>query len=251
MPSVPLWFSGGIVQNAVPSVVLRLDASVDDSLNRKKLPMPIATSTLREALAWRYATKKFDPSKRIPADVWSALEDTLHQAPSSFGLQPWRFDVVEDPAMRASLRAASWNQPQITDASHLVVLSRRSPIGPADVAAFLARTAEVRKQPIEQFDGYRKMIEGFILQPGFDAEGWTARQVYIALGFFLSGAAMLGVDSCPMEGIDPRLYDDALGLPALGYRTTVVVTAGYRASEDGNATLPKVRFPRERVILHR
>ncbi len=153
--------------------------------------------------------------------------------------------------MRASLRAASWNQPQITDASHLVVLSRRSPIGPADVAAFLARTAEVRKQPIEQFDGYRKMIEGFILQPGFDAEGWTARQVYIALGFFLSGAAMLGVDSCPMEGIDPRLYDDALGLPALGYRTTVVVTAGYRASEDGNATLPKVRFPRERVILHR
>lgn len=213
--------------------------------------MTIAPEAVREALGWRYATKKFDASKRIPADLWRTLEDSLIASPSSFGLQPWRFYLVEDPAVRTALRAASWNQPQITDASHLVVLARRAPVTTADVAALMDRTSALRNVPVSEFAGYRQMIEGFIARPGFDADAWAARQVYIALGMFLSTAAMLGIDACPMEGFDAAAYDERLNLAADGFRSTVVVTAGYRAADDGNARLPKVRFARERLIATR
>lgn len=213
--------------------------------------MSISSDVLAEGLRWRYATKKFDATKRIAPATWRALEDALVQSPSSFGLQPWKFYVVEDAGLRTQLRAASWNQSQITDASHLLVLARRSPIGLADITAALARTAEVRGVPVSEFSGYQKMIEGFVLRPGFDADGWTARQVYVALGVFLTSAAMLGVDACPMEGFDPEAYDRLLGIPADGYRSTVVVTAGYRAADDGYATLPKVRFDHDRLVARR
>lgn len=213
--------------------------------------MTIATAALGEALNWRYATKKFDPSKRIAAETWAALENALMQAPSSFGLQPWRFYVVDNTATRTTLRAASWNQAQITDASHLVVLARRSPLSVADVSAMMARTSEVRGIPLAELAGYQSMIEGFLARPGFDSDLWAARQVYVALGVFLTSAALLGVDACPMEGFDPAAYDQTLQLAADGYRSTVVVTAGYRQSDDSYAALKKVRFPRERLIVHR
>jgi nitroreductase len=213
--------------------------------------MTIAPEAVREALGWRYATKKFDASKRIPDDRWRTLEEALIASPSSFGLQPWRFYVVEDPTTRAALRTASWNQPQITDASHLLVLARRSPVTTADVAALMERTSAVRNVPVSEFAGYRQMIEGFIARPDFDTDAWAARQVYIALGVFLSTAAMLGIDACPMEGFDASAYDERLNLPAEGFRATVVVTAGYRAADDGNSRQPKVRFARERLIGRR
>jgi nitroreductase len=211
----------------------------------------VSPSAALEALHWRYATKKFDPSLRIAPDVWNALEQSLVLAPSSFGLQPWRFVVVGDPDVRAKLRAASWNQPQITTASHLVVLARRSPMRREDVRAFIARMSEVRGIPAEQLAGYQGMIEQFVFAPGFDAEAWTARQCYIALGTLLTTAAFLGVDACPMEGIDPAAYDELLGLPASGFRTTVVATLGYRAADDSNAGARKVRYPTASVVVHR
>lgn len=201
-------------------------------------------------LSWRYATKKFDPSKKIAPATWAALAKSLVLSPSSFGLQPWRFVVVSDPAVRAKLRPASWNQSQITDASHLVVMARRTTMTAADVERFVQRIIDVRKVPAAAMEDYKKMMLGSVNAPGADLAGWSARQVYIALGFFLSAAAMLGVDACPMEGIDAGKYDEILGLPAQGYNTVVVAAAGYRASDDWLAGLPKVRFPDADVIKH-
>jgi nitroreductase len=200
-------------------------------------------------LGWRYAVKKFDRARRIDDATWQALEKALVLAPSSFGLQPWRFLVVENAALRTQLRAASWKQAQVEDGSHLVVFAIRTPLGKADVTRWMARLHEVRGTPQAELDGYQKMIEGFIARPGFDVAGWCARQAYIALGPFMTAAALLGVDTCPMEGIDPAAYDRILGLPATGYATVVACVAGYRAADDRFATLPKVRYAHGDMVL--
>jgi nitroreductase len=209
---------------------------------------------LLAALNWRYATKKFDPAKKIAPALWATLEQSLILSASSYGLQPWRFVVVTNPEVRTKLRAVSWNQPQITDSSHLVVFCRKAQVTTADVDAFIARVAEVRGAPLESLKGYRDMMAGHMSKPetlpGGDMTTYTRSQTYIALGFFLSAAAMLGVDACPMEGFDPKKYDEILDLPAQGYHAAVVGAAGYRAGDDPIAAMKKVRHARETMIKH-
>jgi len=211
----------------------------------------INRSELLTQLSWRYATKRFDPTKKIPAETWAALEESLVLAPSSFGLQPWRFIVVNDRAIRQKLLPLSWNQNQIVDASHLVVLTARRGLGKDDVLAFTRRITEVRGIPESAIAEYRDMMLGFVDRSQSTIDDWAARQVYIAMGVLLTSAAMLGVDTCPMEGIEPAKYDEVLGLTSTGYRTLAVVTAGYRHPEDGYAGLKKVRFNADNVIVHR
>lgn len=170
-------------------------------------------------------------------------------SPSSYGLQPWRFAVVTDTKVREKLRPVSWNQPQITDASHLVVFLRKEKVTAADVDKYVDRIVEVRKVPREVMKDYRNMMVGTAENPATDHAVWNSRQVYIALGFFLSAAAMLGIDACPMEGIDAAKYDEILNLKGTGYTTTVVATAGYRADDDMFAKMAKVRFPDNDVIM--
>ena len=209
-------------------------------------------STVIDALNWRYATKKFDPSKKIPADTWSSLEQALLLSPSSFGLQPWKFIVVNDPALRAKLVPASWGQTQIADASHLVVFAFRKNLDAAYVDKFFARQVEVRGGTVEALDGYRKMIMGSL--DGARAKGtldvWQSRQVYIALGQFMAAAALVGIDTCPMEGIDVSQYDELLGLAGTDFTTLCACPAGYRAADDKYAVAPKVRFPASEMIAH-
>ncbi|MSR61160.1 MAG: NAD(P)H-dependent oxidoreductase [Planctomycetes bacterium] len=202
-------------------------------------------------LRWRYATKRFDPEIKIDAATWSALEQALLLAPSSYGLQPWRFLVVKDPAVRAKLRPASWNQAQITEASHLVVFAIKKGLNAADVRRYVERIAAVRQVARESLAGYEQMMVSHVQRPApFDIDEWSRRQLYIALGTFLTSAALLGVDACPMEGIDPAQYDALLGLGAQSYATVVVATAGKRASDDAYANLAKVRFDARDVITH-
>lgn len=208
----------------------------------------VTAAEVVEQLRWRYAVKRFDPAKKIPAETWAALEETLVLTPSSFGLQPWKFFLVESPEVREKLVPATWGQRQVADASHLVVMAIRSPMTVEDVDRHLARMSTVLSTPAERFAGLRKMVVGFMESPGFLAEEWAARQVYIALGQFMATAAMLGVDTCPMEGFVPSQYDEILGLPALGYKTCVLVAAGYRSADDKYATQPKVRFEKGDVI---
>lgn len=210
---------------------------------------PVAPDTVLAQLNWRYATKKFDPAKKIAADVWAKLEQAAVLSPSSYGLQPWKFVVVSDPAVRKQLQAVAWNQPQVVDASHLVVFAARKPPTAADVEAHVARTAEVRGTTPDALDGFRQMMLGSLSRMTPEvASDWAARQCYIALGVFLSAAAMVGVDACPMEGFQPPEFDTILGLGAKGYGSVVIATAGYRAADDRAATQPKSRFAVESVI---
>jgi nitroreductase len=203
-------------------------------------------------LNWRYATKQFDTQRKISAADWETLETALNLSPSSAGLQPWKFLVIDDPAMRAKLQSASYSQAQIVDASHLVVFTARTDMTESDVDRLIDRTAKVRSIPVESLAPYRGMIVGGIVnaqeQPARAA--WAARQAYIALGTLLASAALLGIDACPMEGIDPAQYNEILGLTAAGYTALCVATLGYRSATDAYAALPKVRFDRNEVIQH-
>lgn len=213
--------------------------------------MSLPSQDLVNALRWRYATKQFDASRKIPADVWDALEESLVLTPSSFGLQPWKFLVVEDPAVRAQLLPESWNQSQVTDASHFVVLAARTDLGKADIDTWISRMAEVQGTAVESLDPLKGMIAGFAERMSVeDRHAWNARQVYIALGQLMTGAALLGIDTCPMEGISAAAYDRVLGLENSGYATAVACALGYRSAEDKYAGAPKARFARSAVIEH-
>jgi nitroreductase len=208
----------------------------------------VPPATVVEQLRWRYATKRFDPTRTIPADTWAALEQALVLTPSSYGLQPWKFFVVTDPAVKAQLPAHSWGQRQPQDCSHMAVLALKADLGEADIDRYLSRIGEVRGQAVESLAGLKRVMMGSLTDPPFDVNEWAARQVYIALGQFMACAALLGVDTCPMEGIDPVKYDEVLGIGAQGYRTVVGCAAGYRAADDKYAQTPKVRFKTEDVV---
>jgi nitroreductase len=213
---------------------------------------PVTSHTVTEAFRWRYATKKFDPTRKIPKETWAALEQALVLSPSSMGLQPWKFVVVEDPATREKLSAASHGQRQPVDCSHFVVFSARKGLDSTDIERHLARTAEVRGVTVESLKGFAEMLHGGA-ERGRKAgilDTWMAHQVYIALGGFIAAASLLGVDSCPMEGIEPPKYNEILGLGAKGYHALCACAAGYRANDDKYASAPKVRFKPEDVIIH-
>lgn len=215
-------------------------------------PTPIEASQLLAALRWRYSTKTFDPSRKIPVQTWSALEEGLVLSASSFGLQPYRFLVIQDPAVRASLLPHAWGQRQLVDASHLVVFAARTDITEAEIDAFVRLTAETRGTPLEALKGLRGMMTGMLLSEGFKPfqPHWTARQAYIALGGLLGNAALLGLDACPIEGFVPAEVDRVLGLPAQGLAAVVLCAVGYRAEGDKYASAPKVRFPRSELVRH-
>jgi nitroreductase len=207
---------------------------------------------LLRSLQWRYAVKAFDPAKKIDPVLWDTLETALQLTPSSYGLQPWKFLVVEDLALRARLRAASWNQKQVTDCSHFVVLTHHPEVTESDIDRFLGVTANSRKVPRETLAGYRNVILGDVMGPrkAMLAE-WTARQCYIALGNFMTSAALLGVDTCPMEGLDPGKYDEILGLNETRFRTVVACAAGFRSTADRFSEAPKIRYPKAEIFERR
>lgn len=213
--------------------------------------MTIERKALMDALKWRYATKKFNPSKKISANDWAALEEALVLTPSSYGMQPWKFLVIENVELREKLKVASWNQSQITDASHLVVFAAKETLTEADVDKFLLATANSRGADVSSLDGYKKVMMGDFINGARSkiVPEWNIRQLYIALGNFMTSAAMLGIDTCPIEGLNPSAYDEILGLKGSGYRVLCACPAGYRADDDKYSTSPKVRYPLNEVIV--
>lgn len=212
----------------------------------------IERTQLIDQLNWRYATKQFDASKKLSAEDLATLEDAISLSPSSLGLQLWKFAIVEDPAVREQLKAASWGQPQITDASQIIVFAAKTDITEADIDAHLGRIAEVRGVTLESLAPLREMAVGSTIQAKTPEQltEWIRRQVYIALGTFLTSAALMGIDACPMEGFSPADYDAILGLDKLGYNAVAVGAVGYRSAEDKYAAPQKVRFPKEKTFLH-
>lgn len=190
----------------------------------------ITSQQLLERLNWRYATKQFDPTRKISAKDWGTLEDALLLSPSSGGLEPWKFIVVTDPAMRAKLLPASLGQAQITTASHLVVFASKNKFNEADVGVLINLTATTRKFPVESLATYRNSLVGAIVKSMDELarNAWARNQTFIRLGFLLASAAMLGIDACPMGGFDGAQYDEILGLKKDGYASAVIATFGYR-----------------------
>jgi nitroreductase len=204
---------------------------------------------LSSALQWRYATKVFDASRSIPSDAWESLIGSLVAAPSSFGLQPWKFLIVEDAGIRSQLREVSWRQSQVTDADKLVVFATRTDMTPADTQRWITRLASVHGQKPEELNGLASVIDGFCNNMTVEGRhAWNIRQTYIALGQFMAAAAMLRIDTCPLEGLDPKSYDKILNIEDTGYATCVACAAGYRDESDKYALRPKARFEPEELI---
>ncbi|HVJ63715.1 MAG TPA: NAD(P)H-dependent oxidoreductase [Bdellovibrionota bacterium] len=212
----------------------------------------ISTQELLNTQKWRYATKRFDAAKKIPAETWSALEDTLVLTPSSYGLQPWKFLVVNSADLRAQLRAKSWNQSQVEEASHYVVFAALRNMSEAHIDVYMSRTAAVREVPLDSLAGFKRAIMGDAVNGprAKIAPEWNARQCYIALGNLMTSAALLGIDTCPMEGLDPLAYDKILGLEGSPYQTIMACALGYRHVEDKYASTPKVRFDKSQLVEH-
>ncbi len=208
---------------------------------------------LISALNWRYATKQFDATKKLSAGEWKALEEALVLTASSYGLQPYQFQVIQDSALRTTLREQSYNQPQITDCSHLVVFTALKEIDASYIERYIQETAQTRGTSVDALNGYKQMMMGSLVGPEAAARvpEWAARQTYIALGNLLTSAALLGIDVCPMEGIDAAQYDTVLGLTASPYRTVMVAAVGFRSSGDALAAARKVRRTREMLLKYK
>lgn len=192
----------------------------------------------------RYATKRFD-GKRIPEEKLDSLMDMIRFAPSSLNLQPWKIKVIEDGQTKEKLSAHSYHQPQIKSCSHLLVFCADTDI--EKLVERLEKKMVEERVPKENVDGFIEMIRGFVenkKKRGDSPLPWAQRQVYIALANALNGAKSLGLDSCPMEGFDPKAYSEALGLPE-NLIPTVIVPIGYAADEPR----AKIRFEKEDVFF--
>jgi len=209
----------------------------------------ISPENLLKSLQWRYATKAFDSERQIPESIWSSLEDSLILTPSSFGLQPWHFFVITNPEIKAELLPYSWNQAQVTECSHFVVLAAQKNVGDVEISQLMDRTSTLRKVETATLDGYRQMMSGFMAQMNpEELLNWAKLQTYIALGQLMTSASVLGVDACPMEGFVSAEYDRILGLEEKGLSASVACALGYRSTADKYAELPKVRYEKSELI---
>jgi nitroreductase len=200
-------------------------------------------------LMWRYATKKFDPQQKLSSADTDMLEEALRLAPNSYGFQLWKFYRIDDPAVRAGVKDAGYGQTQITDASHLYALASKIAPTAQDVTDFIESIKATRGVTDESLAGYKPMLEGAIIgKPAGDLAVWTAKQVYIALGFILSAAAQHKIDACPMEGFDATKVSEIIGATKEGYAVQVLCPVGHRAADDAYATVKKVRYPKERIV---
>jgi len=205
-----------------------------------------------DALNWRYATKKFDTTKKLNQDDMDILLEALRLSPSSFGLQPWKFIQVKNPETRMQLQENSRGQPQVTEASDLLVIAVKTNVQESDVDEYLQSIVDTQGVSIDNLDGLKNMLIGTIgARTPEQLKGWNQKQAYIAMGVLLTVCASMKIDACPMEGFDPVKYDEMLGLDKLWLTATLVIPVGYRSEDDKYANAPKVRFSKEKLIIER
>ena len=206
-------------------------------------------STL-DAMNWRYATKKFDTEKKLTDEQFAIITEAMRLAPSSFGLQPWKFVVIKDPAVRAKLREAGYGQAQITDSSHFIVLCVRTDVDNAFVDHYMQSIAETRGMPVEALSGFADAIKGSMAnKTPEEVVAWSSKQVYIALGVALLAAAENEIDAAPMEGFVNAQFDEILGLKAQNLESRVMLSLGFRSDEDETAHYKKARFGADEVFV--
>lgn len=204
-----------------------------------------------ENLNWRYATKKFNSEHHISdADIEKLLE-AIRLSASSYGLQPYHVFVITDGELRQKLKPSSWGQGQITDASHLIVFANQTDFDAQLIDGYINNVSETRNIPEDGLKGYGDFMKSKLLELPKDIKAeWAAKQTYLAVGNLLSAAASLKIDTCPMEGFEPKAYNEALGLTEKGLNAAVVVALGYRSEEDETQYYKKVRQSKEELFTH-
>ncbi len=202
--------------------------------------MEICAQSLHLAAHWRYATKQFDPARKISPEDWTVLETALILSPSSYGLQPWKFIVITDEKTREGLFPSTWNQRQVLDCSHFVVFAVNMKITEEHIDRHLTRTVEVRGGTVHALKRFREMMVGDVVtgERGAQALPWATHQAYLALGTFITSAALMGIDTCPMEGFEPEEYEKILELPSKGLGSVVCCSASSETAPRSVASPP-------------
>lgn len=199
---------------------------------------------------WRYATKKFDASKKISTEDLNTLKEAIRLSSSSYGLQPYKVIIVENPELRAKVQPAAWGQSQIVEASHLIIFANETQLKEQDIDNYITNISRTRNIPAESLAGYADFMKSKILTLPDDKKNiWTSKQTYLALGNLLNAAAELKIDVTPMEGFVPEQVNEVLGLEKLGLNTSLIATLGYRHEEDATQHYAKVRKSEEELFI--
>lgn len=203
-----------------------------------------------KSLKWRYATKKFDPSKILTADKLHTLKQAFNLTATSFGLQTISLVIVKDQDLRNQLLGAAYNQRQIVDASHLLVLCVKKTIKEDDVDDLFDNVSQLRQTPETILEPYRNNLKSIMENMSLEEQQeWSIRQVYIAIGNLMTVCAVERIDSCPMEGFDRARFDEILKLDEKHLKSTLLLPVGYRAEDDMFSSFKKVRKELEQSII--
>ena len=207
-------------------------------------------STFLEHQNWRYATKKFDTTRKITTEDLTVLKEAIRMSSSSYGLQPYKVIIVENPELRAQLQQAAWGQSQIVDASHLFIFANDTNLGDEEIDEYLNTISVTRETPMESLAGYGDFMKSKIstLEPAVK-NIWTSKQTYLALGNLLNAAAELKIDVTPMEGFIPAQVNEILGLDKLNLNASLIATVGYRHEDDTTQFYKKVRKSQEDLFI--
>jgi nitroreductase len=199
---------------------------------------------------WRYATKKFDATKKVSDADLQTLKEAIRLSASSYGLQPYQVILVENPELRVQLQPAAWGQAQLVDASHVLVFANVTNIGDAEIDAYLNNVAETRGLPLDALQGYGDFMKSKISSLSAEQKNiWTSKQTYIALGNLLNAAAELNIDVTPMEGFEPEKVNEILGLNERGLNASLIAPIGYRHAEDATQSYAKVRKSEQELFI--
>ncbi len=200
---------------------------------------------------WRYATKKFDTSKKVSNKDITTLKEAIRLAASSYGLQPYQVLIIENQEIKTQLQPASWGQSQIVDASHVFVFATELNFGNDNIDKYITTLTETRGIPIESVQGYADFMKMKINALSEEQKNvWTAKQAYLALGNLMNAAAELKIDTTPMEGFEAAKYDEILELEKQGLHAVVVATIGYRHKEDATQHYVKVRKSNQELFIN-
>lgn len=193
-------------------------------------------------LEWRYATKKFDTSKKVSSENLELIKKAIQLSASSYGLQLYKILIIENKELREKLKSASFGQSQITEASHLVVFCNYSIVTEEHIDEYFLLKSQIEQVDISNFKDYSDFIKTDVRNKSeIEKQKWTSNQTYLALGNLLNACAELKIDACPMEGFEREKYNDILALKEQGLNTSVIATIGYRSDNDISQHTPKVR----------
>ncbi len=208
------------------------------------------TMDVIDSLKWRASVRKYDTAKKVTEADLDTLLEAGNLAPTSMGLQPFKMVVVSNDELKAQLVPMSYNQMHVAEASHILIFAVETDLNLENVDAYISRAMEVRNQSLNDLQGYKDSIGGYMTMMDDSTKlTWATKQAYIALGTVMTVAADLKIDSCPMEGFDPLQYQELLGLKSQNLMPVVILPIGYRSKEEEGASLPKVRKTRENFVL--